>query len=76
MKTIKFSITFVIMIFVTVGMSQPYGLKERIPNTSFIISTVGDTLAEMALERVYTLYLLIVLFILPTPPMELTVYLL
>jgi uncharacterized repeat protein (TIGR03806 family) len=39
---------------ITVGNSQPYGLTERIPNTSFLLSTAGDTLAEMDMEQVFT----------------------
>ena len=52
--TIKFTLTFLLLILVNIGMSQPYGLKERIPNTTFHISTSGDTLASMELEEVYS----------------------
>ncbi len=34
--------------------AQPYGLTERIPNTSFLLSTSGDSLAEMQLRPVFT----------------------
>ena len=37
----------------SIGQDKPYGLKERIPNTSLIISSTGDTLAEMDLRRVF-----------------------
>ncbi len=34
-------------------LSQPYGLETRIPNESLLISTYGDTLAEMKLTAVF-----------------------
>ncbi len=51
--TIRLFTTLVIMFFIKAGLSQPYGLEERVPNTSLLISTAGDTLAAMDLEEVY-----------------------
>jgi uncharacterized repeat protein (TIGR03806 family) len=34
--------------------SQPYGLTDRIPNTSFLINSQGDTLADMQLREVFS----------------------
>jgi uncharacterized repeat protein (TIGR03806 family) len=36
------------------SQEPPYGLTERIPNLTFLISTSGDTLAEMELERAFS----------------------
>ena len=36
-----------------VASAQEYGLTERIPNNSFLITTTGDTLADMMVTRVF-----------------------
>ena len=42
------------IIFIFSGLhAQDYGLPQRIPNTSFLLSTSGDTLAPMQLKRVF-----------------------
>jgi uncharacterized repeat protein (TIGR03806 family) len=48
-----YKIIFFLLILIISSHSQPYGLTERIPNTSFLISSAGDTLAEMQLRRVF-----------------------
>jgi len=50
---ILLSQTFITQILLS-QPDEPYGLKERVSNTSFLLSTAGDTLADMDLERVYT----------------------
>ena len=49
----KSIVLLLILSTVKTGISQAYGLTERVPNTSLLISTSGDTLAEMDLERVF-----------------------
>ena len=47
----------ILVILMTMGSSvlaQPYGMTTRVPNTSFLLSTAGDTLAEMEMERVFS----------------------
>lgn len=46
--------TIILVLFASLVFSQSYGLTERIPNTSFLLSTAGDTLAEMDMELVFT----------------------
>jgi uncharacterized repeat protein (TIGR03806 family) len=47
-------ISFIFILFSFSLFAQPpYGLTERISNTSFLLSTSGDTLAEMQLRRVF-----------------------
>jgi len=36
------------------GQNPPYGIETRISNTSFLLSTAGDTLADMELIRVFS----------------------
>jgi uncharacterized repeat protein (TIGR03806 family) len=50
-------IVFVQLFFTSTVLSQPekpYGLTERVPNTSFLLSTAGDTLAEMEIEIAFS----------------------
>ena len=44
----------IIYLFHPAGADAPYGLTKRIPNTSFLLSTSGDTLADMQTKRVFT----------------------
>jgi uncharacterized repeat protein (TIGR03806 family) len=48
-------LTSVQILFISLVFSQTddYGLTHRVPNTSFLLSTAGDTLAEMDLERAF-----------------------
>jgi uncharacterized repeat protein (TIGR03806 family) len=48
--------TLLAMLMIKNGISQdqpPYGLTERVANNSFLISTSGDTLAEMDVVRAF-----------------------
>jgi uncharacterized repeat protein (TIGR03806 family) len=47
------AVIVVVLVYATTGFTQPYGLKNRVPNTSFLLSTGGDTLAEMDLKPVF-----------------------
>jgi len=51
---LKISLYLIFLSFAYNLYSQPYGLTERVPNTSFLLSTAGDTLAEMDVEQVFT----------------------
>ena len=51
---LKIVCTIILVLFVSLVFSQPYGLTERVPNTSLLLSTAGDTLAEMDMELVFT----------------------
>ncbi len=47
------NLIILLMFSVILLNAQPYGLTERIPNNSFLITTTGDTLADMTLIRVF-----------------------
>jgi len=51
---VKSKFLTILLLYTTCVISQEYGLKERIPNTSFLLSTAGDTLAEMDVVRAFT----------------------
>ncbi len=51
---LKIIYTIILVLFTSLVFSQPYGLPERVQNTSFLLSTAGDTLAEMDMERVFS----------------------
>jgi uncharacterized repeat protein (TIGR03806 family) len=51
---VRYFILFLGLLLILTAVSfQEYGLQERIPNTSFRISTSGDTLASMQLLQVF-----------------------
>jgi uncharacterized repeat protein (TIGR03806 family) len=56
LSKMKFTILHLLLniLLVSSGFSQSYGLTERISNTSFLLSTAGDTLAEMDMEQVFS----------------------
>ncbi len=43
-----------ILLTVTVTFSQPYGINERTPNTSLLITSTGDEVGDLDLEQVFT----------------------
>jgi uncharacterized repeat protein (TIGR03806 family) len=45
---------FVVSVNLILAQDPPYGLNERIPNTSFLISSAGDTLADMKLNQIFS----------------------
>jgi uncharacterized repeat protein (TIGR03806 family) len=54
-ENLKNLVSIFVVTFITASVfAQPYGLTERVPNTSFLLSTAGDTLAEMDMEQVFS----------------------
>lgn len=51
----NYIVIFMLLIICQSGKADdPYGLTERIPNTSFLLSTSGDTLAAMQMTRAFS----------------------
>ncbi len=47
-------ISNLLLFFLVLSLNaQPYGLTQRVPNSSFLITTTGDTLADMAVRQVF-----------------------
>ncbi len=53
MKSILIYLFILLTFSISHSQNKPYGLTERIPNQSLLISSQGDTLAEMDMQRVF-----------------------